>query len=133
MSKDFNDIHKHSFRMQICRITLDQNQKRLTNFNLILSYTFSNKLVLQIMNCYLKTNRQWQNQLVSKITVFWDVTPCTLVLEHILKMEDADSSETLVCIYQITWCNILEDSNSDTAMEISNLTELMSVFQNSLS
>lgn len=68
MSKDFKDIHKHLFINML-------NHTR-PNFNLILLYTFSNKLVLQIRSCFLKTNRQWQNQLVSKITVFWDVTPC---------------------------------------------------------
>lgn len=40
-----------------------------------------------------------------KITIFWDVTPCSFIDRY------QNPSKTLVSIYQITWCHIQEDNN----------------------
>jgi hypothetical protein len=65
------------------------------------------------------------------MAVFWDVAPCSLVdidrcfrgaycLHYqgvssltTLMMEAVSSSETLLNIYQTTWCNIPEDSHTE--------------------
>jgi hypothetical protein len=47
-----------------------------------------------------------------KITVFWNVAPCSLVKVYrliALIMEAASTSETSVNFYQTTRCNIPED------------------------
>jgi hypothetical protein len=54
--------------------------------------------------------------LTMKITVFLDVTPCSLVdrYQHFrggLNAEVVGSSSTLVPVYQTVWCHIPEDSN----------------------
>jgi hypothetical protein len=47
-----------------------------------------------------------------KMTVFWDVAPCSLDESLIaLLMEAASTSEMLVNFYQTTQCNIPEDSH----------------------
>jgi hypothetical protein len=52
-----------------------------------------------------------------KVTVFWDVAPCSLVeIDRCfrgiaLMMEAVSTSETSVNFYQTTWRNIAEDSH----------------------
>jgi hypothetical protein len=47
-----------------------------------------------------------------KMPVFWNVAPCSLIDVWLitLMLEAVSSSETLVSIYQTTWCNISEYS-----------------------
>jgi hypothetical protein len=60
-----------------------------------------------------------RNRLRKKMAVFWVVAPCSLVEVYrrfrgasiIRVMEAASTSETLVNIYQTTWCNNPEDSH----------------------
>jgi hypothetical protein len=44
-----------------------------------------------------------------KITVFWDVAPCSLIIFIALKKEAVSTSETSVNFYQTMWRNIPED------------------------
>jgi hypothetical protein len=49
-----------------------------------------------------------------KMTVFWDVVPCSLVEVYwviALMMEAASASEILVNFYQTTWRNIPENGH----------------------
>jgi hypothetical protein len=46
-----------------------------------------------------------------KMTVFWDVRPCSLIEVIVLMMETVSTSETSVNFYQTTRRSISEDSH----------------------
>jgi hypothetical protein len=75
---------------------------------------------------YTRWDFRFSQWLSMKMTVFWDVAPCTLVeiywcfrgacCLHLiaLMMEVASTSDTSVNFYQTTRCNISEDSHLHT-------------------
>jgi hypothetical protein len=53
------------------------------------------------------------NMMNGEMAVFWDVSPCSLVMIALM-MKAESTSETSVIIYQTTRCNIPEDSHLHT-------------------